>query len=65
MEKTLYPKAEFWDEFAHAINAPAIHFEDVPSLRGFSCPDESHMDRRDAPLFTRALAEEMKRSGVF
>jgi hypothetical protein len=64
LENKLYPRREFWDEFVRDVGAPAIHFEDVPALSRFTCPDGSHLDQRDAAPFTRALAEEMQRRGL-
>lgn len=55
MDERRYPRKEFWDRFAAATTAPVLNFEDVPALRGFTCPDGSHLDYRDRPRFTRAL----------
>lgn len=65
LENKLYPRSEFWDEFVRTVKAPTIYFEDVPSLRNFTCPDGSHLDTRDAVRFTRSLVEEMKSHGIF
>ena len=54
LEKT-YPKASYWDEWARRTRFPTIHFKDYPSLR-VECTDYMHLDVRDAPGFTRALA---------
>jgi len=56
LEERQYPRRQFWDRFAAEIGAPAVHFEDVPGLRGFACPDGSHLDFRDQARFTAALA---------
>ena len=45
------PKREFWNKFAAATSAETIHFQDVPTLADFECPDWSHLDVRDAPRF--------------
>lgn len=62
--ETLYPKAEFWDRFAATTRATTVHFLDYPQLSGFECPDTSHLDMRDAPAFTSALAEILVQKGV-
>ena len=59
-----YPKARFWDMLARFTSATTIHFEEVPSLSGFECPEGSHLDYRDAIVFTKALADELVRRGV-
>ena len=58
------PKDRYWDRFTAVTRAATIHFHDVPSLRGFDCPDLSHLDGRDAPQFTAALCDELIRRGV-
>lgn len=59
-----YPKAQFWDRFAEITDGVAIHFLDVPAMRGFDCPDTSHLDCRDKAAFTNALLDELARRGV-
>ena len=72
-----YPKQEFWDGFAARLAgarlaaadaAPgrlaAVHYEDVPALRAFDCPDGSHLSLDDRPAFTAALLDELERRGA-
>ena len=54
LEKS-YPKASYWDEFARRTRFRTVHFKDYPELQ-IECPDYAHLDMRDAPRFTRALA---------
>jgi hypothetical protein len=55
-----YPREQFWDLFAADIGAPALHFEDYDTLRDFTCPDGSHLDRRDRTRFTVSLAQALE-----
>lgn len=64
IEEQYFPKTAFWDDFAELVGAECIHYEEVPSLRGFRCPEDSHLDERDAPRFTQSLAEELVRRGL-
>ena len=57
LEQQAWPREKYWDVLAANTRAEAIHFEDYPSLSKFDCPDGSHLDVRDAAIFTRALAE--------
>lgn len=50
------PKERFWDRIHDLSGVTTIHFRDYPELRGFGCPDGSHLDATDAPEFTRRLA---------
>jgi hypothetical protein len=55
LEKS-YPKTAYWDEFARHTPFATLHFWDYPELR-FECPDYSHLDMRQSPAFTQALAK--------
>ena len=61
LDEQRFPKIAYWDRMAEYTSAAAIHFKDVPELARFTCPDTSHLDRRDAPLFTRELLKELAR----
>lgn len=50
-----YPRKLFWEVFASSIGTQTLHFEDESSLRGFTCPDGSHLDQRDRTRFTSLL----------
>jgi hypothetical protein len=60
-----FPRDRYWDQFAAGTSALSIHFEDVPELAAFECPDLSRLDRSDAPQFTLGLAKVLKDSGLF
>ncbi len=64
-DEYMFPKAQYWDAFAAKIPAPCIHFQDVPRLADFACPDWSHIDRADAPRFTQELAKVLDERGLF
>jgi hypothetical protein len=59
-DEWMFPKRRYWDAFADKTAAECIHFADVPALATFQCPDSSHLDRTDAPRFTRALAQTLR-----
>ena len=52
-----YPRTRFWNRFVASTTAGTLHFEDLPSLRGYTCPDGSHLDARDTKRFTSALVK--------
>jgi hypothetical protein len=58
-DQNRYPKDKYWDKIQPITGASVIHFLDVPSLSNFDCPDTSHLDARDAPVFTQRLADEI------
>lgn len=61
IENTRFPRQRYWDVFAAGTSAVAIHFEDVASLAGFVCHDDSHLDGVSARSFSEALAQEITR----
>lgn len=63
-EEQAYPKDRYWDQLGSAVNASFIHFQDAAGLNGFICPDGSHLDAADAPVFTARLADELLRRQV-
>ena len=59
-----FPRTEYWDRFARSTAAHTLHWNDVPTLRGFECPDTMHLDTRDTAAFTGALLDELQRRGL-
>lgn len=59
LDEKIYPK-KYWDRLHEWSGALTIHFKDYPELSGFECPDTSHLDALDAPIFTRNLARIVK-----
>jgi len=59
--ESVFPRRIFWDRMAARTSARVVHFRDEPSLDSFPLPDDSHLDFRDAPAFTRALAAAVSR----
>ena len=56
MESRRYPRDRYWNVLAKKTSALAIHSDDHDGLNGYVCGDGSHLDFRDTPAFTRALA---------
>jgi len=64
-DEYMFPKAQYWDAFAARTSALCLHFQDVPQLANFACPDWSHLDRTDAPRFTQEVARALESRGLF
>jgi hypothetical protein len=60
-----YPRERYWDLWAGKSDAAFVHFKDIPGMSAFDLPDLSHLDQRDAPIFTRLLLVELRRQGFF
>lgn len=62
--RSVFPPAEYWDRFVAAF--PEAHFldaDDVPELAAFRLPDDSHLDFREKPAYTDALARVLVERG--
>ena len=55
IETVRWPREAYWDRLIEETGAHGIHFEDHEALRGFNCPEWSHLTRVDAVTFTRNL----------
>lgn len=58
-----YPKQAFWDRLGPLLGVTAVHFRDEEQLRGYKCPDTSHLDKGDAPRFTADLLDVLEARG--
>ena len=58
-----YPPELYWRRFAANSPAPVLDAADVPALSAFVEPDESHLDFRDKPAYTRALVDALVARG--
>lgn len=54
-EKALFPREKYWNRLLTHTQTPGIYFEDYPELRGFTCPEWSHLTPQDAVTFTQNL----------
>lgn len=64
LENELFPRSAFWDVMAASLNASFLHYEDSSLLSSFGCPDGSHIDQKDVPAFSLALAAELEARGM-
>lgn len=63
VEEARYPEAEFWDRLVAGTSARTINAAEDVRLNDFPCYDGSHLDRRDAAVFTRNLLDVLFRTG--
>ncbi len=59
-----YPRDRFWKHVQTAFPGRTLHAEDDAAMRGFVCPDGSHLDKRDRDAFTLALAKALQAHGM-
>jgi len=56
------PRAQTWDPLLKATAAPGIHYEDFHELRGFTCPEWSHLSAGDSVEFTKRLVPHLRKA---
>jgi len=58
-DERMFPRQRYWNRFMQIVKAPGLHYEDVPVLAAFVCPDGAHLDMRDQQAFTRDLMQNL------
>ena len=64
IEEQYHPKARFWDRFAATSSGICIHWTEIEGANDLMCPDDSHLDYRDAVKFTDLLVDALINRGV-
>jgi hypothetical protein len=69
LEDRRYPRTKFFEPFAARVAPRATHWLDSDLLRRYTCPDGSHLDKRDRVAFTNDLVtvlglDSAKRNGA-
>jgi hypothetical protein len=59
------PYDSFWEQFLQLPGIKGVHSAYEPELKGFTCPDGSHLDMRDRAPYTHALIGVLKRKGLW
>jgi hypothetical protein len=63
-DRVAHPRALYWDRFAKNAPAAVLDAADEPHLSAFPLPDDSHLDFRDKPAYTRALIDALVKRGL-
>lgn len=63
-EEDWFPRAEYWDKMVASTTAKTLFALDVPALRDFPLPDDSHIDFRQKPAYTEALIDALLKRGL-
>jgi hypothetical protein len=54
------PRAQTWDPLLKSTGAPGIYYEDFPELKGFDCPEWSHLSAGDSVEFSKRLVPHLR-----
>jgi len=59
-ETKRYPRAEYWDRLLKVTDCPGVYFKDYPAMANFECPEDSHLSREQAVIFTNSFINILK-----
>lgn len=54
-EPEMYPREMYWDRLLRESGCKGYHFQDHPDTRDMIPPEWSHLNRRDADIYTRTI----------
>jgi len=54
-EPILFPRDKYWDRLLRASNSPGYHFMDHEDTKNLIPPEWSHLNRKDADLYTKTI----------
>lgn len=60
-ERMVFPREKYWNRLLKETQCPGIHFEDYPAIDHFDCPEFSHLQLKDATIFTQQFIEILKK----
>jgi len=62
-EKMGFPRAVYWDKLLAMTGCAGIHFEDYSPIAHFVCPEFSHLNPKDAIVFTENFVQILQQKG--
>ena len=62
LEDLVTPRAGIWDRVIKDTAAPGIYYEDFPELKGFNCPEWSHLSAGDSVEFSKRLVPHLRKA---
>lgn len=63
LAESAYPRAQYWDAFVQSYGIRGLLAEDVPGMADIPLLDESHMDGKSKPAYTRLLVDALLAAG--
>ena len=59
-EQKSFPRENYWEKLIQATGCKGIYYADYQELAYLVCPENSHLQPRDARVFTKTLAQVIK-----
>ncbi len=60
-ETRLFPRAKYWDRLILESGCPGYHFQDYNESKDMIPPEWSHLNRRDADIYTKTIINLLKK----
>lgn len=63
-EPRLFPREAYWDRLLRETDCPGYHFMDHPDTKGMIPPEWSHLNRKDADLYTKTIIHQLRQDQI-
>lgn len=63
-EPILFPREKYWNVLLQKANTIGYHYEDYPEMKAMRPPEWSHLNRKEADLFTRKIVSLLIQDGL-
>jgi len=63
-EPVLYPREKYWNVLLEKSQVKGYNYEDYPEIKAMTPPEWSHLNRKDADLFTRKIVSLLKQDSL-
>jgi hypothetical protein len=63
-EPILYPREKYWNVLLEKSQVKGYNYEDYPEMKAMTPPEWSHLNRKDADLFTRKIVSLLKQDSL-
>lgn len=63
-ETELYPREKYWNRLVNESESPGYHYSDYEESRSMIPPEWSHLNRRDADIYTKLIIELLQKDNL-
>ncbi len=63
-EPVEYPRDKYWDRLLNESNCSGFHYTDHPDTKDMIPPEWSHLNKRDADIYTKTIINLLRQEGL-
>lgn len=63
-EPVMFPRDKYWDRLLEESGSPGYHFQDNEMTSKMNPPEWSHLNRKEADLYTKIIIDLLKQDGL-